>query len=70
MEAVRVLLPVAEAMREDSWELKARVVEDDISLVEDFLGRGIPYREASLADMAKVQQRDESGTVTYHGKLP
>lgn len=41
---------LVEEIREDSWDVKERDVLEDISFV-DFLGRGAPYRAASLADV-------------------
>ena len=38
-------------MSEESWVVKARVVEEEISLPLSFLGRGMPYREASFVVM-------------------
>lgn len=41
---------LVEEIREDSWDVKERVVLDDISFV-DFLDRGAPYKAASLAEV-------------------
>lgn len=41
-----------EEIREESCEVKERVVLDEISLPDDLLvGRGIPYKEVSLPDL-------------------
>ena len=44
------------ASRDESWEVKANEVEEEISLVLDVFALGMPYREALLVIAGTVSE--------------